>query len=109
MTKNKKGFIVGDNTPTSYPRSSQIEITPSNSDLKGQTKIESAIESGFNIALGFIVAVLAQMVIFPWFDIHVTMSDNIYIATAFTVVSFIRSYLLRRAFNYLQIGGFNGK
>ena len=107
--KNKKGFIVSKNTPTSHPANSYSEITPSDSDLKGQTKIESAIESGFNIALGFIVAVIAQMVIFPWFDIHVTMTDNIFIATAFTVVSFIRSYLLRRAFNYLQVGGFNGK
>lgn len=107
--KNSKGFIIPKNTHTSYPHVFEVEITPSNSDLKGQTKIESAIESGFNITLGFIVAVLAQMVIFPWFDINVTMSDNIYIATAFTVVSFIRSYLIRRAFNYLQIGKYNGK
>ena len=103
--KNKKGFIVSRNTPTSHPANSHSEIAPSNCGSEGQSKIDSAIESSFNIMLGFIVAVMAQLFIFPWFDIEVTMTENIYIAGCFTVVSFTRSYLLRRVFNYLQIKG----
>ena len=101
--KNKKGFIIS--TPRPNPANFKDEITPSNCGSKGQSKTSSATESLFNILFGFWVAVLAQIIIFPWFDIDVNMQQNIFISMLFTVVSFIRSYALRRLFNYLQVKG----
>lgn len=67
-----------------------------------QSRKYSAIESAANIAVGYIIAVLAQLAIFPFFDIHVPLTDNLLIGAFFTVVSFVRSYILRRIFNRIK-------
>jgi len=64
-----------------------------------QSKIESLIESLLNIAVGYGVALAAQMLIFPLFDIHVSHHDHMAIGGLFTIVSLIRSYIIRRLFN----------
>ena len=64
-----------------------------------QTKKHSLIESLTNVAIGYVVAVMSQLIIFPLFGIRVPISDNLMIGLWFTVVSIIRSYILRRAFN----------
>ena len=64
-----------------------------------QTKIQSRIETLVQQAIGFIVAMISQLIIFPVFDIHINMKDNLLIGIYFTIVSIIRSYLVRRAFN----------
>ncbi len=68
-----------------------------------QSKLHSLIESLTNILIGYTVAIAAQLVIFPLFGLHVPMSDNLLIGACFTVVSLVRSYLLRRWFNRLAI------
>lgn len=55
-----------------------------------------------NISLGYIVALISQLVIFPFFGIRVTLSDNLWIGLWFTVISIIRSYTLRRIFNRIR-------
>ncbi|WP_440588844.1 DUF7220 family protein [Geminicoccus harenae] len=37
------------------------------------------------------------------FGIHVGLAENLGIGAAFTVVSLVRSYVLRRLFNWLQV------
>jgi hypothetical protein len=64
-----------------------------------QTKKQSLIESLTNILIGYTLAVISQLLIFPFFDIVVTLSETIEIALYFTVISIIRSYLIRRYFN----------
>jgi len=64
-----------------------------------QTKMQSFIESANNILIGFIVAVGSQIIIFPMFDIHIELYENFQIALYFTLISLIRSYLLRRYYN----------
>lgn len=64
-----------------------------------QTKLQSRIETLVQQAIGFIVAMISQLIIFPVFDIHINMKDNLLIGIYFTIVSIIRSYLVRRAFN----------
>ncbi len=71
--------------------------------MRGQSRRHSMLEVIVNVAVGFGVAVLAQIAVFPWFGIRVPLSDNILIASAFTVVSIVRSYVLRRAFNWWHI------
>lgn len=63
-----------------------------------QSKKHSMIESITNVIVGYFVALISQIIVFPLFDIHVTIKDNIYIGLWFTVISICRSYLLRRIF-----------
>jgi len=64
-----------------------------------QTRKHSFIESLINVAIGYGVAVLSQILIFPLFGIDVPASSNIKIAAWFTVISIVRSYGVRRIFN----------
>lgn len=64
-----------------------------------QSRRMSAVESVANVLAGYSIAVLAQILIFPMFDIHVSTADNLLIGLCFTVVSLVRSYTLRRVFN----------
>jgi hypothetical protein len=63
-----------------------------------QTKTHSIIEQVTNIIIGYIVALISQLVIFPFFDIDIPLKSNLYIGAWFTAVSFCRGYILRRWF-----------
>ena len=67
-----------------------------------QSRTGSMIEAAANVAIGYGVAVTAQVVVFPLFGLHASLADNMLIGGVFTVVSLVRSYLLRRAFNFLH-------
>lgn len=64
-----------------------------------QTRMESFVESVFNIIIGYVVALVSQIIVFPWFDIHVPLSTNLWIGAWFTLISLVRSYIIRRWFN----------
>ena len=64
-----------------------------------QTKYQSLIESLTNILIGYLTALLSQVLIFPLFDIDVSLQDNLLIGLYFTIISLLRSYLVRRYFN----------
>ena len=64
-----------------------------------QSKLGSLIESCVNIVIGYSVALLSQIAIFPLFGIYVPLSTNLWIGFWFTVVSLVRSYIIRRWFN----------
>ncbi len=66
-----------------------------------QSRSRSAIESVANVVIGYVVAVVSQMAIFPFFGIIVSLSGNLAIGVWFTAISFIRSYLIRRVFNMI--------
>ena len=64
-----------------------------------QTRLQSFIESTINVLLGWIVALVLQLFIFPLYGIHVPISTNIQISIIFTIAAILRSYLVRRYFN----------
>lgn len=64
-----------------------------------QTKVGSLIESAMNIMIGYGVALLSQIIIFPLFEIHISLTTNLWIGAWFTVISLVRSYIIRRWFN----------
>lgn len=66
-----------------------------------QSKRASLAEAVFNVAVGYGVAVTAQVLVFPLFGLHASLSQNMAIAGVFTGISIVRSYVLRRFFNYL--------
>ena len=61
----------------------------------------SAAESVANVAIGYGIALATQVVVFGALEIPVSLEQNLCIGVVFTVVSLIRSYLLRRFFNRL--------
>jgi len=67
-----------------------------------QSRRMSLIEAVANVAVGYGVAVLAQIAAFPLFGIHASLPDNLLIGLVFTVVSLARSYALRRVFNAIR-------
>ena len=64
-----------------------------------QTKTHSLIESVTNVIIGYLVALLSQLLVFPIFDINVPLTTNLWIGFWFTGISMIRSYSIRRLFN----------
>ena len=58
----------------------------------------SLIEALANVAVGFGVAILTQRAVFPLFGITTVLSTDLAIGAVFTVVSIVRSYLVRRLF-----------
>lgn len=70
-----------------------------------QSRRASIIESLANVAIGYGVAVGAQIAIFPLFGVEISLSANFAIGLLFTVVSIIRSYAVRRLFEHLRVIG----
>lgn len=67
-----------------------------------QPRLWSAVESVANVAVGYTVALATQITVFPLFDIHASTQDHLSIGAIFTVVSLVRSYVLRRFFNRMR-------
>lgn len=67
-----------------------------------QSKFMSFVESLANIAVGYLVALASQLAVFPMFDIHIPFTSNLQIGAWFTVISLVRSYVIRRWFNNLK-------
>ena len=68
-----------------------------------QSKLHSFIEACVNVFIGYVVALLSQIIIFPFFHIRVSLEDNLEIGAWFTIISLIRSFVLRRFFNYWTV------
>ena len=60
--------------------------------------MRSFIESIIDVGSGFILAILIQLYIFPFFGLYPTIMDSIGIALIFTGVSITRSWLWRMVF-----------
>lgn len=64
-----------------------------------QSKIDSVLESLTNIMIGAGVALTSQLLWFPLIGKSFTIGENLATTAFFTLVSFIRSYFVRRWFN----------
>jgi hypothetical protein len=58
-----------------------------------------------NVLIGYGIAIVAQLLIFPRFGGHFSPSDSLQIGALFTVVSLLRSYWLERLFNWWSVLG----
>ena len=68
-----------------------------------QSRLMSLVESLANVLVGYGVAVVTQMAVFPLFGLVVTVTENLLIGLIFTTVSIVRSYALRRGFEALRV------
>jgi hypothetical protein len=68
-----------------------------------QSRTMSAVESLTNVVVGLGVSVVANMVALPFFGFPVTTRQSVALAVFFTAVSLVRSYTLRRLFEFLRV------
>jgi membrane protein implicated in regulation of membrane protease activity len=64
-----------------------------------QTRAWSLIEASANTASGFVISWLVGMVVYPLLGWSATAGQTATVVDIFTVISIVRSYLWRRAFN----------
>ncbi len=70
-----------------------------------QSRFMSLVEAIANVAIGYGVAVVTQILIFPVFGLHTTLVQNLKMGGIFTIVSLARSFALRRLFEALRMRG----
>lgn len=68
-----------------------------------QSRLMSLAEAIANVAIGYGVAVVTQILIFPIFGLHTTLGQNLKMGGIFTIVSLARSFALRRLFEALRM------
>ncbi|MDF1621394.1 MULTISPECIES: hypothetical protein [Paracoccaceae] len=68
-----------------------------------QSRLMSLVEAITNVIVGYGVAVVTQILIFPIFGLHTTLAQNLQMGLLFTGVSIIRSFLLRRLFEAIRV------
>jgi hypothetical protein len=67
-----------------------------------QSRMMSLVEAVTNVAVGYGLAVVTQIIVFPWFGLEAALGEHMAIGVAFVAVSLVRSYLLRRLFALIQ-------
>ena len=70
-----------------------------------QTRRGSAAEALTNIMVGLTVGFISNLTVLPFFGYNVTLEHSFFISIAFTVISFLRSYGLRRLYNHYNFFG----
>ena len=64
-----------------------------------QTILRSFIEALFNVLIGFGINFGANLIILPMVGFNISLGDNLYIGFLYTIISVVRSYIVRRWFN----------
>lgn len=73
-----------------------------------QSRAMSLVEAVANVIVGYGVAVVTQILIFPIFGLHTTLAQNLKLGLVFTLVSIARSYALRRLFERIRVANHSG-
>ena len=63
----------------------------------------SLVEAIANVVVGYGVAVMTQMLVFPVFGLHTTLVQNLKMGGIFMTVSICRSFALRRVFEAVRV------
>ena len=69
----------------------------------------SFVEAVTNIVVGYVLAVVTQIIVFPLFGLHASLRENLVIGCFFVGVSLIRSFAIRRAFNGAWMARFHDR
>jgi hypothetical protein len=65
-----------------------------------QTKTQSVIEAINILVIGYTFNMVANFAIFPLFGWSISIEQNLLLGIIYTVLSFVRSYGLRRFYNW---------
>lgn len=66
-----------------------------------QSRLGSVAEALISIAIGLVVSIIANRIVFPMYGFVPTFNQNVQITIIYTGISFVRHYGVRRLFNYL--------
>ena len=73
-----------------------------------QSRLMSLVEAITNVIVGYCVAVITQILIFPIFGLQTTLRQNLAMGGIFTIVSLFRSFALRRLFEAIRVAKSEG-
>lgn len=65
-----------------------------------QSRLMSMVEASTNVAIGYSISVASNLVVLPAFGYPVTLRDGMAIGLVFTVIALLRTYTLRRVFEW---------
>jgi len=68
-----------------------------------QSHLMSLAEAITNVVVGYGVAVIAQILVFPVFGLQLSLAQNLKMGLIFTSISLIRSFALRRVFEAIRV------
>jgi hypothetical protein len=68
-----------------------------------QSRSMSLVEAIANVVVGYGVAVVTQMLVFPIFGLQTTLAQNLKLGLIFTGISIARSFALRRVFEAIRV------
>jgi hypothetical protein len=68
-----------------------------------QSRRMSLVEAVANVGVGFLLALLTQIIVFPLFGLYVSLGENFAIGGLFTTTSIGRSFVLRRVFEAIRV------
>jgi hypothetical protein len=63
-----------------------------------QSRAMSIVEAATNVVVGYVLAIMTQIVVFPWLGIEAALHEHLAIGLIFVGISLTRGYLLRRLF-----------
>jgi hypothetical protein len=73
-----------------------------------QTKLGSIVEAWANIAVGFTINFIGNLLVWPLLGIHGVGAQVAFTAgLIFTAISLVRQYVIRRWFNCFKLEKFN--
>jgi hypothetical protein len=68
-----------------------------------QSRRHALLEAAVNTVVGYGLAVLTQMAVFPHYGLSVPFGETLAIGGVFTVLSLVRGYVLRRVFESWRV------
>lgn len=71
----------------------------------GQSKLHSMIEIVVSYIIGFAIAFFTQYLLLNALGFHASAKESFWITVVFTIISMIRSYFVRRMFNWFHVKG----
>ena len=66
----------------------------------GQTQPMSLLESMASVISGYLLTVMIQFYLFPFFGIQVSLEDTLLMSLCIVMIAFLKNYSVRRLFNY---------
>ena len=73
-----------------------------------QSRMMSFVEATTNVVVGYVLAILTQLAVFPLFGIEAALSEHLAIGAAFVMISLVRGYILRRLFERIRVASHSG-
>lgn len=58
--------------------------------MTAQTRRMSLIEAITNVALGYVLGVATQIIVFPWFGLHLSLDENLALGAVLVEISLLR-------------------